>query len=312
MRLSHLLIAALLALVAAPLAAAPTRFAVSVTGQGPDIILIPGLASPAATWDTTVAHLKPRYRVHIVEVAGFAGRPAGPNANGELIVPTVAELAAYIAEAGLARPIVIGHSLGGFMGLVLAARYPASLGAVIVVDTTAGGALEETPGQSVEAARAALAKGRDALAATSQADYATSIPATLAGLIKNDAERARLTPLIARSDPRAVARAYYDQDSLDLRPELARGTRSTAVPIAVVYSYDPKAEAYGGDPARADAFFARGYRGVPVARMIRIDDSFHFVMADQPQRFQAALDDLLGSLPRTTPWRRITRRVANR
>lgn len=293
MRPLRLVVLALLALLAEPLVAAPTRFAVAVAGEGPDIILIPGLASPAATWDATVAHLKSRYRVHVIEVAGFAGRPAGPNARGDLIAPTVAELAAYIADQRLVRPTLIGHSLGGFMALLLAAQHPDAAGAVIAVDTTAGGALEETPGVTAEQARAALAKRRDTLMARSQPDYAKAVPAMLAALIKTPAERDRLVPLIARSDPSAVARAYYEQDALDLRPALA----ATRVPIAVIYAYDPAAEAFGGDVAAADRFFARGFQGVPVTRMARIDGGFHFIMLDQPERFHALIDELLASVP---------------
>ena len=54
-------------------AADPTRFSVSVTGQGPDVVLIPGLATPGEVWDATVKHLAPTHRVHVVQVAGFGG-----------------------------------------------------------------------------------------------------------------------------------------------------------------------------------------------------------------------------------------------
>ena len=46
----------------APTIALPAtdRISVSVTGQGPDVILIPGLASSAHVWDATVAHIAAR------------------------------------------------------------------------------------------------------------------------------------------------------------------------------------------------------------------------------------------------------------
>ena len=62
----------------APIAApASDRIAVTVTGEGPDVILIPGLASSGHVWDATVAHISAHHRVHVVQVAGFAGSPAG-------------------------------------------------------------------------------------------------------------------------------------------------------------------------------------------------------------------------------------------
>jgi len=96
--------------VAVSSAAAP-RFTVEVTGQGPDVILIPGLASSAAVWDDTVKQLKGRYRLHVIQVAGFAGAPAGANAEGPVVQPTVDALDGY-RSAGLKSPAVITRWAG--------------------------------------------------------------------------------------------------------------------------------------------------------------------------------------------------------
>jgi len=73
----------------APAAFASDRISVSVKGQGSDVILIPGLASSAHVWDATVAHLAATHRVHVVQVAGFAGSPAGSNASGPVLEPSL-------------------------------------------------------------------------------------------------------------------------------------------------------------------------------------------------------------------------------
>ena len=52
-------------------AIAQERFTATVTGQGPDVILIPGLASSGAVWDATVEQLSPTHRVHVLQVNGF-------------------------------------------------------------------------------------------------------------------------------------------------------------------------------------------------------------------------------------------------
>src|SRR5262244_4018356 len=93
----------------------PTHFAVTVEGQGPDVIMIPGLASSSEVWRPEADKLKAHYRVHLIQVNGFAGTPPLANANDPIIAPTVEELAAYI-KANNVHPAVIGHSLGGLMG----------------------------------------------------------------------------------------------------------------------------------------------------------------------------------------------------
>ena len=121
---------------AAESAFVPMRF--TVVDQGtvgkPDVILVPGLSSPRAVWDAEAKLLAPNYRLHLVQVGGFAGAPAGPNASGPLLVPIVEELHAYIVANKL-HPVVIGHSLGGLLTLMLAARHPEDVSRLVIVDT---------------------------------------------------------------------------------------------------------------------------------------------------------------------------------
>src|SRR5580698_4996343 len=72
------------------------RITVTVRGQGPDIVLIPGLASSGGVWDATATHLEGHYRLHIVQLAGFAGSAARANAQGPVIQPMVDALDIYI------------------------------------------------------------------------------------------------------------------------------------------------------------------------------------------------------------------------
>ena len=77
----------------------------------PDVLLIPGLASSSSVWDAESKLLAPNYRLHVVQVDGFAGAPAGPNAAPGMLPGIVEELHQYIFAAGQ-HPVVIGHSPG--------------------------------------------------------------------------------------------------------------------------------------------------------------------------------------------------------
>src|SRR5437868_5738546 len=109
------------------------RIGVTVMGSGPDVVLIPGLSSTPAVWSSTMAAL-PGYRYHLIHVSGFAGRPAGANAQGSYLVPVADEIARYIREAHLDRPAVVGHSMGGSWTIMLAGRHPELVGKAMVVD----------------------------------------------------------------------------------------------------------------------------------------------------------------------------------
>ena len=110
------------------------RISVEVVGSGPDVILIPGLASSRETWRATAERLKGRYRLHMVQVDGFAGEPARANSTGPVLIPTAEAIDRYIKDQGLAPAVAVGHSLGGTIILWLAEHHPRDLRKAMVVD----------------------------------------------------------------------------------------------------------------------------------------------------------------------------------
>lgn len=126
---------------AAQARSAPTSFRVSVHGKGKPVIFIPGLACGGEVWDATVAHLGDNYESHVLSLAGFAGTPTIAAA----LLPTVHdELIHYIRDQHLVRPILVGHSLGGFMSFWIKIVAP-----VLVIAADGDG---EIPRPAVEAA----------------------------------------------------------------------------------------------------------------------------------------------------------------
>ena len=85
------------------------RFSVEVVGRGKDLVLVPGLSSSRDTWRVTADRLKDRYRLHLIQLAGFAGEPARANATGEFMGPVAEAIDAYLVEAKLTPATYIGH-----------------------------------------------------------------------------------------------------------------------------------------------------------------------------------------------------------
>ncbi len=108
------------------------RLSVEVMGQGPDVILIPGFASSREVWRPLARRLSATHRVHLVQLAGFAGE-AWTHGDGAFVQPVVDELARYAAT--LNKPAVIGHSMGGLSGLLLAQQRPETVSRVMSVDS---------------------------------------------------------------------------------------------------------------------------------------------------------------------------------
>jgi pimeloyl-ACP methyl ester carboxylesterase len=263
----------------------PTRFSVAVTGQGPNVILIPGLATSGEVWSATVNHLALSHRVHVVQVAGFGGRDAGANkADGDLLPALVAELGRY--AAGLGRPAVIGHSLGGLMALEVAALKPDVIDRVMVVDALPFYALTISPGATIAMATPLATMMRSQLLAQTDAEYAASAPMVASRLVKSAAERANVTRWTASSDRTVVGKAMYEDMVTDARPHLPQIQAKTTV----LYAFD---STMGLPQAAVDSLYATAYNGLAAVHLIRIDGSYHFIMLDQPEAFLGEVDAFL-------------------
>ncbi|MEA3049204.1 MAG: hypothetical protein QOG84_1040 [Sphingomonadales bacterium] len=282
-RLLGLMLLPFLALSAVAAAAAPfksDRFSVEVTGKGPDVVLIPGLSSSPRVWDATVAAV-PGYRYHLIHIAGFDGAAPGANATGPVVEPVAEEIARYIREAGLKRPAIVGHSLGGSWAMLVAARHPELVSKVMVVDMFPFmGAMFGGPAATPDTVRPVAEQIRKGISSGSGDARKAAIEQTIAGMVKTESARPTIVAESLASDGAVSGQAMYELILLDLRPELTR----IKVPMTVLYAVPPNAPV---TPEQIDQYFKLSYANTPQAVLKRIPDSYHFIMIDQPARFQA-------------------------
>ena len=255
------------------------RISVDVRGSGRDVVLIPGLNSSPHVWDTTVAAL-PKYRYHVVHVGGFAGKPAGVNASGPILDPVAAEIARYIEQAGLKKPAVVGHSLGGFWGMMLAARYPDRISRLMVVDMFPFiSQIYAGPSATPESVRPFAEQMRKSTLEAAGEARRKMAEQTIATMVRTESFRPEAVKASLESDPRVSAQAMYEIMTTDLRPQLTR----IKVPVTVLWVRSPSAPV-------SEAQMAEGYRAayanIAHARLKQVPGAWHFIMWDEPQAFQ--------------------------
>lgn len=261
------------------------RLSVEVTGSGPDVILIPGFGSSREVWRVEAERLKATHRVHLVQLAGFAGEPWSQG-DGPFVQPVIDELARYIADQGLERPAVIGHSMGGLSGLMLAQQYPDRVGRVMSVDSLPFYSALFGPQVTAETAQPFADQAAAGILAADEAGFRASQARSAIGLARDPVARAAMVEWSMLSDRRAMAAAIREVMTTDVRPRLAAMT----TPVWALYA----ADADGGAPAAmADSLWGREYVALPGVRLIRVDASRHFIMADQPARFAEIVDAFL-------------------
>ncbi len=265
------------------------RISVEVVGTGPDLIFVPGLASSRETWKRTAERLRGHYRLHLVQVNGFAGAPSGANAEGAVFVPTAEAIDAYIVQAKLAPVTYIGHSLGGTMGLYLAEHHPEHLKKVMLVDSLPFfGVIFAGPQATSESVKPMAEGMRAQMIASTPEQYEANSARTVGSMVKNPEGLKTVIAWGKVSNHKVVANAMAEDLMLDLRPGLA----TTQTPITLLYPFDPSLGAPG---AMIDGTYTSQYAPVPHKTLVRIDDSRHFIMLDQPAKFDTALDAFLAS-----------------
>lgn len=108
-----------------------------VDGQGPETVLMAhGLLMDHSMFDAQVAHLATRYRVVRYDHRGQGD--SAPARSGLDLDTLCTDAAALIDRLGDGPVHFVGMSMGGFVGLRLAARHPNKVRSLILIDTSAG------------------------------------------------------------------------------------------------------------------------------------------------------------------------------
>jgi len=281
-----------IAIFASPVAAqtastAHPAFQVTTTGAGPAIVMIPGLASSGATWDGTVAHLSPHYSCVVVTLAGFAGVPP---IQGDLLTAARDQIAQYIRDHHLDRPIIMGHSLGGDIALDLAARNPRLVGPVIIVDSLPFFAGAWFNADSLAAAQPTIDRMRTGMDAMTHDQWLTTTRAGTStnGLATSAKDQKTLIDWGLTSDQKTVTDALIELVSTDLRPEL----KDIQAPVLVIGTWVGLKE-YGVTAASAGDLFHQQYASVKDFHFAMSPTARHFVMWDDPDWFYHQVDQFL-------------------
>jgi pimeloyl-ACP methyl ester carboxylesterase len=88
------------------------------------------------------------------------------------------------------------------------------------------------------------------------------------------------------SDQAIFVEAMYEDMLTDVGPQIAQ----IKTPMLLLYPYDATV---APDTAKYDAIYHGAYAAKPNATLVRIDDSRHFIMYDQPEKFDAAVEAFL-------------------
>lgn len=259
-------------------------FSVTRTGQGRPMILIPGLLSSGDVWSGTVAHFKDRYECHVLTLAGFAGQPAVPPPFLRIVRDDVLR---YIQENKLDHPVIVGHSLGGFLAFWIAATAPDAVGPIVAVDGVPFLPALMDPSATAETSGPRAEPIRQLYGTLTPEQLAAQSRMALGGMIKDPKNVEMAAGWSATSDPATAGAAIYEMMSTDLRQQVA----SIKTPVLLLAAAD-SAQDEASRKELAASYEAQVAK-VPHARVVLAERARHFIMLDDPEFFLSTLDSFL-------------------
>ncbi len=253
-------------------------------GQGPAVILIPGLASSGDVWQGTARHLCGPRQCHVLTLAGFAGQSP---IDGALLPQVERQLADYIDANRLGKPVIIGHSLGGFIGLKFAIAHPDKLSRLVVVDALPALGATQVPDVTPDQLRRMAEGTRAAVLGQDEAAAEQSRRATIATMVTKPEDAERIAEWGRRSHRATVAGAMYELMSTDLRADVVR-VRTPTLVLGTWVAY----KAFAPRTAIEETYRSQ-YAKLPGVRIEMADTARHFIMADDPAWLYDRLDQFI-------------------
>ena len=256
------------------------------------MLLIPGLTSNGDVWRATVDEFARDHEVHVFSLAGFAGQPPIATDTGWLRTQREA-IVAYARARRLEKPVIVGHSLGGFLALWIAAEHPDLPGAVVNVDGMPFFGALMNPNATRESMRPMAGQMRAMmLSPGARENYMRMQDAQVRMTARDTAAHAMLARHGRDSDMGTMAVAMHDMYVEDLRADLAR----VHVPVLNVHAWAAYAT-MGQTREGIERIAANQYAALGNQRLRIHDSAYHFIMLDEPAWLHGEMRDFLRSIP---------------
>ncbi|HKZ82654.1 MAG TPA: alpha/beta fold hydrolase [Anaerolineae bacterium] len=247
-------------------------------GNGIPLLMIHGFPLDRSVWRSQIEGLQSVARVIAPDLRGFGQSGDAPETM--TMDDYAADLKALLDALSLARAVVCGLSMGGYVALAFLARYPGAVKGLILANTRAAADSD----QAREARYANASKAYDG-GVPSIAEAMLPKMLTEATLDHRPTLRTYVYAMIARQPPGGVAAALR---GMAARPDRSEWIKSINVPTLIITG-----SADTLIPAAESEAMARA---IPGSKLVVIPGVAHLSNIENPDAFNAAVKEFVGKL----------------
>lgn len=270
-------------LLASKLSHAQSYFTANVVGKGKPIIFIHGFYCSGDVWKEVVEHYQNNYECHILTLSGFGGNK--PNLNDHFLESVKDDIITYTKAKHLDKPIVIGHSMGGYLSLWMAKSAPGLFGKIISVDGVPFFPALQVPDATVETSKPIAENMRKTFASQTPEQTLANQKMYLPMLITDTEKINLVAEIAAKADSKTQGQVWYEMYTTDLRNTLS----SINCPVLVLGSWIAYKN-YGATHDNVLKGFEEQVKDVRNCKVEICDTAKHFIFYDDKQWFLDKVD----------------------
>jgi pimeloyl-ACP methyl ester carboxylesterase len=250
-------------------------------GSGEPILFLHGFLFDGRQYEAQVAVLRDRYRCLTLDFRG-QGRSATP--GGYQIEQHTADVLAVIRERGIAPVHLVGLSMGGFVGLRIAAREPGLLRSLVLLNSSAAAHARTKIAKHLVLSGVGRVVGVSPprLLARIEAEmYGAAFRADPARAAERDTWRGRW----AESDRAALTKTLQ---GIMFRPDIRGELSDITVPTLII--------AGGSDASLPPEQSREMHRLIAGSRLVELPGVGHSSPVESPEQVTRVLTEFLGSV----------------
>jgi pimeloyl-ACP methyl ester carboxylesterase len=249
---------------------------VKKSGKGSPIVIIAGLGGTQA-WQNTVQKLSVQNTCYLISIKGLSGdkRPA------ETSFPEVEqEILNFIHEKKLTKPMLIGHSFGGFLGMEIASANPGIFSKIVIVDAYPFGLALYNPAFTADFGLQQSRVLQNQLNSMPDPSYRTFWSHNVEQFTNDTISQKTILQKILGSEKKFVTEAQVYTLSTDLRP----GISSIDCPVTVICS-SYLLRKTGLTDEQIKERINQQFSNLEECNIFITNEAKHFIMIDSPGWF---------------------------